>query len=126
MSTDWVTAMDMCASAGIINYDAPAAILGQPSRYMGHPDFTTLPTLHAPLPSEYDTYNGNIVRPSSRKRKAFNTLLAVGGIAGVLALIKNGKLNLTTIKNFAKGTYNIVKKPFVWIANKLSSASRTP
>ena len=123
---DWVTAMDMCAAAGIVNYDAPAAILGQNPRYIGHPGFDNLPSLNGPIPKEFDTYNGNIVRPKSWKKKVFNTLLGIGAALGTVALIQKGKLNVTAIKNFAKGAFNIIKKPFVWIGNHLRPTTPTP
>ncbi len=123
---DWVTAMDMCAAAGIVNYDAPAAILGQNPRYIGHPGFDTLPSLNGPLSDTYDTNNHNIVRPKSWKKKVFNTLLGIGAALGTVALIQKGKLNVTAIKNFAKGAFNIIKKPFVWIGNHLRPTTPTP
>ena len=43
MSSNWVNALDACAAAGVIDYDAPAFISGKTPRYIGHPEFEKLP-----------------------------------------------------------------------------------
>ncbi|MCM1339753.1 MAG: hypothetical protein NC191_08790 [Muribaculaceae bacterium] len=123
---DWVTAMDLCASEGLINYDAPARILGQQPRYMYRPRFEDIPKLTGPDADIYDTNNGNIVRPTRWKRQAMKALLGIGAALGTVALIQKGKLNVTNIKKFAKGVFNLVKKPFVWLGKVLGLNSATP
>jgi len=124
---DWVTAMDMCASAGIINYDAPAAILGVEPRYVGHPDFATLPSLNGPLTDTYDTNNGNIIRPKGWKKKLFGFIIGAGSFAAALALLsKTGKFNTSALKNFGSSVLNAIKKPFVWLAGKLKPRTTPP
>ncbi len=41
MSLNWVNSLDMLAKEGVLNYDAPAFVLGQPPRYTGSPSITT-------------------------------------------------------------------------------------
>ena len=121
MPVDWVTAMDMCASAGIINYDAPAAILGQTPRYFGHPNIDSIPSLNGPLSDTYDTDNHNMVRPKDWKRTAMKTLIGIGATLGIVKLIQKGILNVTNIKKVGKAILNIFKKP-----SSHSSAAITP
>ena len=45
MNSDWIYPLDMCASAGILDYDAAAYITDQPARYVGNPKFEDVPTL---------------------------------------------------------------------------------
>ena len=45
MSSNWVNALDACAAAGVIDYDAPSFILGKQPRYAGHPEFEKLPLI---------------------------------------------------------------------------------
>lgn len=123
---DWVTAMDLCASEGIVNYDAPAAILGQTPRYIGHPNINNLPSLYGPTSDTYDTSNHNIVRPKSWKRTAMKTLVGIGATLGTVALIQKGILNISNIKKVATPVFNIIKKPFVWLAKHLKAPTPTP
>jgi hypothetical protein len=107
---DWVTAMDLCASQGIVNYDAPAAILGQPPRYFGNPEFEKIPSLTQPSDDVYDTNNGDIVKPQKWKKTLLKTLIGVGALAGVVTLIDKGKLNISKIKGWGKSLIGIFKK----------------
>jgi hypothetical protein len=109
---DWVTAMDMCASQGIIDYDAPAAILGQNPRYYGRPDMEKIPSLYGLQSDVYDTNNGDLVRPKTWKRNLAKALIGVGAIAGILTLIQKGKLNISKIKAFGSGVCDKVGKLF--------------
>ena len=43
MDASWVTAMDGLAAGGVINFDAPAYILGSNPRYVGNPSLEGLP-----------------------------------------------------------------------------------
>ena len=43
MSSNWVSALDNLAAGGVIDFDAPAYLLNQPARYVGHPKFSELP-----------------------------------------------------------------------------------
>ncbi|MBQ7126221.1 hypothetical protein IJO12_03965 [bacterium] len=120
MTSDWITAMDAVASAGIISYDAPAAILGQNPRYVGHPDFNKAMNMSGPNQDVFDPNNKDIVKPKTWKKKALGVLATVLAAAGIIKLIQCGKLNITTIKNFGKKAINLIKKPFVWAKNLFS------
>lgn len=134
MSSNWVNALDACASAGIIDYDAPADILGQDARYIGHPKFTELPTVDLallpegtkmkgqPTKDEFNT-SGDLVQNPSWKKWAFGGIMAAATIGGVVALLASkGKIKLpkmpTSIKNPLTSVWNFIKKPFVYIASK--------
>ena len=43
MSENWVMALDNLAACGAIDFDAPAFLLGQKPRYVGHPSLGELP-----------------------------------------------------------------------------------
>lgn len=131
MNSDWVYPLDMCASAGILDYDAAADILDQPARYVGNPKFENIPQLlpegtklkDQPKTDEFGNPS-NIVQNPSWKKWLFGAIATLGIGALAFAGFK-GKLklpNMTKVKGFLKnaGTtvLNYIKKPFVWIANK--------
>lgn len=129
MALDWISAMDACASAGIINYDAPAAILGQKPRYFGHPNFNYAMSMSGPGQDVFDPNNKDIVKPQSWKKKALGWLAAGLGVLATIKLIQAGKLNITTLKNIGKKAWNIVSAPFKWIGKLFkpaASAGTTP
>ena len=110
--SDWSMALDNLASAGIIDYDAPAFILGQKPRYVGHPRMEELPTImpeflppgvkmkDIPQIDSYDNSKSqNIVKPSRWKKWLFGGLV-VGGLA-LFGLSKTGHLGKITqsVKN---------------------------
>lgn len=125
MALDWITAMDACASAGIINYDAPAAILGQKPRYWGHPDFNKVITMSGPGHDVFDPNNQDIVKPQSWKKKAFGWIAAGLGVLATIKLIQAGKLNITTLKNIGSKAWDIIKTPFKWIGKLFKPATAT-
>ena len=43
MSSNWVLALDNLAASGVIDFDAPAFLLGQKPRYVGNPSLEHLP-----------------------------------------------------------------------------------
>lgn len=122
MALDWISAMDAVASAGIVNYDAPAAILGQPPRYYGHPDFEYAQSLSGPGKDVFDPKNDDPVKPANWKKKLLTGILTGVGLLASYKLLK-GKLNMTTLKNFGSSVLNLVKKPFVWIKNLICKPS---
>ena len=83
MALDWISALDACAANGILNYDAPADILGQTPRYVGHPNFENMqmaPTAFLPegtkLPEmpktdEFVPQSNNLVENPSWKKWLF-------------------------------------------------------
>lgn len=128
MSLDWVYPLDMCASAGILDYDAPASLLEQNPRYVGSPKFEEIPTellekdikiKQPPVNDEFNNSNSLVQNPSWKKWLFGG--LAIGALgAGIFALSK-GKIKLpdmTKVKAFGTKVLDFMKKPFVYIANK--------
>lgn len=143
MSENWVTALDGLAAGGVIDFDAPAYLLNQPSRYVGHPQLAELPmtnitllpegTKIKPLPKEdeFQHSDGNLVQ-NPKWKKVLTSLLVVGGIGATVVgiLAHRGKIDLSKIKskikmpkmsgvkNAGKTVLNYIKKPFQFIASK--------
>lgn len=136
MVLDWVTALDMCAANGIIDYDAPADILGQQPRYVGHPNFETLPLSptallpegtklpQSPQGDEFISQNGNLVENPSWKKWLFG--LGTAGVIGgsiLAALVRKGTIKIPAgLKNIDSTVLTKIKTPFVWIASKFKKA----
>lgn len=133
MSSNWGYSLDSLAAGGVIDFDATAYILDKPARFVGNPKFEDLPmTDLSLLPEgvklkdlpEVDNYNNkSLVHNPDWKKWTFGAL-AAAGIGGALYALTKGKLkipklNMQGIKNLATTTWNYIKKPFVWIANKL-------
>ena len=126
--SQWVNALDACAAAGILDYDAPAAILGQPPRYMGSPQFEAplLPPgtkMHQQPNSDELDRSSNLVKNPTWKKWLMGAITVIGAIAlTTWAIANKGKINLTTIKtgmkNFGTKIWNGIKSPFKWIAGK--------
>ena len=139
MSLDWISALDMCAANGILDYDAPADILGQDPRYVGHPDFKKLPmvpTLLAegtklpdmPKTDEFVPQNDNLIENPAWKKWLFGVgaTVAVGGSI-LAALISKGKIKIpASVKNLGSTVWNAIKTPFTWIASKFKKPPVTP
>lgn len=130
MNSDWVYPLDMCASAGILDYDAAADITGQPARYVGNPKFEDIPTLlpegtklkDQPKTDEFGNPS-NVIQNPGWKKWLFGAIAAVGIGALAFAGFK-GKLKIpASVKNAGTTVLNYIKKPFVWITNKFK---RTP
>jgi len=146
MSSNWVNALDACAAAGVIDYDAPAFITGKQPRYVGHPQMESLPLKNdfllppgiklKDVPA-FDTYKNPEDRPLVQnptwKKVLFGVIAAAGLIACGIGLSKLHKLkmpkistssiNFKNIKNgivkVAKKLWNYVKAPFLFIAKKI-------
>ena len=144
MASNWVYPLDACAAAGIIDYDAPADILGQEPRYMGSPKFKDIPTLDTsllpdgtkmkgqPKSDQFDKSSSDLISNPAWKKWAFGALATLGvGGAAVAGLVSKGKIKLpkmpsmpkfsgigTSLKNFGAKVWNFIKKPFVYIASK--------
>ena len=144
MGSNWVNALDACAAAGVIDYDAPSFILGKNPRYIGHPEFESLPlknncllppgTKLNDLP-QTDTYNssGNneFIQNPAWKKILFAGILLTGIIAGGIGISKIGKFNIPKISlpkfpsvkakitNTVKTAYNIVKSSVAGIFKKI-------
>lgn len=138
MSSNWIAALDACAAGGVLDFDAASYVLDQPARFVGHPDFNTMPTLLPPGTKpqgdlKTDEYNNsNVVKNPAWKKWAFGALVTtlVGG--GILAgLVSKGKIKMPkslkmpdmtnfkqSMKNFGTTVLDYIKKPFIWIGNK--------
>lgn len=113
MSSDWVPAFDNLAASGIIDFDAPAYLLGQPARYVGHPNVQDVAMAPALLPNGTkmksglvnDEFNGsekNLVQNPKWKKWLFGGTLgaaAIGFAYGLLA--KKFKLPKIDLSKFA-------------------------
>lgn len=139
MTLDWISALDACAANGIIDYDAPADILGQEPRYVGHPNFETMPMVpkllpegtKLPKPAESDEFinkDKNLIQNPKWKKWLFGigATLAIGG--SILAtLISKGKIKIpASVKNFGTKALDTIKKPFTWIASLFKKAPAAP
>lgn len=144
MSSNWVTALDNLAASGVIDFDAPAYLLGQKPRYIGNPSLGELP-LTSPmyLPEgvkmkdipQSDLYeqskSHDLVHNPSWKKWLFAGVAALGAvliggaiIAGkgkVSAGIKNIKNSLSNIKMPKLKTPKFLKG----IGTKVSSFLKT-
>lgn len=115
MFPEWTSSVDMLADAGIIDYDAPAHIMGLPSRYIGSPQYPVynIPPLKI-QPLSKDKYQSTlpdkqVVTNPLWKKLLFGAIAAVGLLWGVSkvrnapALLKNTAANISTFfKNLFK------------------------
>ena len=111
MSSNWIGALDGLAAGGVIDFDAPAFILDQKPRYMGHPQFERLPLEPDLLPPgvklkdvpQFDEFSKDdkLVQNPRWKKWLFGGLL-VSGLAGLGIAIARGK-GIKMPKIFAKG-----------------------
>lgn len=137
MAIDWVYALDMCASNGILDYDAAADILGEKPRYIGPPDMLNVPPLKAallppetklpdmPKTDEFVPQQDSLVVENPKWKKwlfGIGATVAVGG-AILATLVSKGKIKLPTgMKGFGAKIWNTIKAPFTWIASKFKKA----
>ena len=142
MSSNWISALDMLAAGGVIDFDAPAYILDEQPRYAGHPDLEQLPSLNPVLPKgtklkdvpNKDLFeksnDGKLVHNPKWKKVLFGAIAIIGTIAALLLgkkiykNIKNFKLlkiefiKFDKVKNLGSKILKTIKKPFSWIAGK--------
>ena len=127
--SNWAMALDSLAASGVIDFDAPAFILGQPPRYAGHPNLDRLPLedpaymphgvkmKNAPSTDSYDG-NKNLVQNPTWKKLLFGGV-AIGGalLVGASILATMGKIKLPSSIKLPK-----IKMPklFSKITNKIS------
>lgn len=81
----WVSDLDALASAGVINFDAPAYIKGTPPRYYGNPDLEIIsPNLpQMKTQPESDVFNNTTpVQNPSWKKWLFGGLVTAGLVFG--------------------------------------------
>ena len=143
--SDWVMALDNLAASGVIDYDAPAFIMGQQPRYVGHPELAHL-SIQNPAFSQ-GNLNGDSFEKSNnlvqnpKWKKVLFAGVAIGGTlliaASMISLkhkiklpkfkkLKFSKLKLpkfsgikTKTVNFGKKILSYVKKPINWVKGKI-------
>lgn len=140
MSLDWISALDACAANGIIDYDAPADILGQTPRYVGHPNFEQLPMVPAnllpegtklpasPQADEFVPQNNDLIENPSWKKWLFGigATVAVGGSI-LAALVSKGKIKIPAgVKSLGSTVWNAVKAPFKWVGSLFKKVPTPP
>lgn|SRR5574344_584343 len=113
MSSNWANNLDMLAQSGVLNFDAPAYIMGQSPRYVGNPGMVppiTLPAEESMLPSSprIDEF-----KPNNKKFDSENTNPSwkkwLLGIAGVATLAVGGFAAYKLITKGWKGLRNAFK-----------------
>lgn len=140
MNTNWVMALDNLAASGVIDYDAPAFLLGKPQRYVGHPQYDTIPMLTPLLLGPdikmknippIDTYENPvdkpITEPASWKKWLMGGILTALAVAGsVKFLVYKGKIptdwySLSNLKNYGSQALNWTKNMFSKLVTKIKS-----
>ena len=91
MSSNWINALDACSSAGILDYDAPADLLDMECRYLGNPNFDSIPALKEYKASgaklscldkdKFSGSNSDLVQNPSWKKWLIGGVVAVGVVA---------------------------------------------
>lgn len=111
----WIADLDMCASTGILEFDAPAFIKGTTPRYYGHPDFPTIPgelplMKEQPKKDEFKS-SGDPAFNNPKWKKWLFGALAVGAVAfGLYKIpaIKNklSSISFASLKNIPSKIWN--------------------
>ena len=109
----WINDLDALASAGVINFDAPAYIKGTQPRYYGNPAFETIPpelpqAKTQPVKDEFKKSENPVQNPKWKK-VLFGLLLTDGTIfaASNLKTVKNllKKVDMTKLKELPKNIW---------------------
>lgn len=112
----WINDLDACASAGIINFDAPAYIKGAQPRYIGNPDFIPHSDQLGPIKQQPANDKFEIDNPNENpawKKYLFGGVVVTAIAAGIYALSK-GKIKMPQFKK--PEFLNKIKVPD-WIKN---------
>lgn len=121
----WINDLDALASAGVINFDAPAYIKGTQPRYYGNPAFETIvPELPQaktqPVKDEFKKSENPVQNPKWKK-VLFGVLLTAGTIfaASKLKPVKNllKKVDMTKLKELPKNIWQRVKNGWSRLVN---------
>lgn len=98
---NYISDLDMCATTGIIGYDAVSFVRGDKPRYIGAPQFasnnTDLSPNVQPQPPK-DVFNPNKI--SDKANKSFNWKALILGTIAVITTLFLGKKAINLIKNF--------------------------
>ena len=111
----WITDLDACASAGIIEFDAPAYIKGAAPRYYGNPPFETitgeLPPIKAQPKKDEFKKSGDPAFNNPTWKKVLFGALAIGAAVFGLSKIKNIKniFSFSGLKTLPSKIWNGIK-----------------
>lgn len=123
MSSNWMGNLDMLAQEGVINFDAPAFVMGTKPRYVGNPRLSQMQPFPGPIPEaplinqpqplvdEFQKQdNNNHVKNPTWKKVLFG-LVAAGtlifaGYKFKKTLIPYAKKACTNISDFCKNSWN--------------------
>ena len=128
----WISDLDACASAGIIEFDAPAYIKGTQPRYFGNPPLETIPgelppIKQQPKKDEFKPSNDTLQNNPSWKKWLFSALIATGAVLGLkrLGAFKKltPKIDLSKLKGIPQKIWNGIQTGWQTIVNKFK---RTP
>ena len=93
MSSNWVSTLDRLAADRVIDFDAPAYILGQPSRYYGYPDSGRAKEVENVLNRDYydKPKPGTVLNPNWKKWM-FGGLISSIIAGGIITILTKGKV----------------------------------
>lgn len=144
MSANWVANLDMLAQNGVIDFDAPAYVLGQAPRYVGNPkvvppfigQMPNAPLINQPQPINDEFMpsdkNKNYVKNPLWKKLLFGAVTAgaliFGGyklknkfVPGMKKMFKN-----FSIKKTGKSIGDFFKNGWTKFTNLFKSKKKTP
>lgn len=140
MNSDWVMALDNLAASGVIDYDAPAFLLGKKARYVGNPQYETVPMLppvhllpdvkmkDVPPADTYDRPEDKpITEPASWKKWLMGGIIAALAVAGALKLlVYTGKIpadwySAANLKNYGSQALDWTKNAWGKLVTKIKS-----
>ncbi len=134
----WINDLDMCASAGIIEFDAPAYIKGTQARYYGHPDFPTIPGELPPMKEQpkKDEFkpSGDPAFNNPKWKKWLFGALAIGatvfGISKIPALKRSlSSISFSSLKNLPSKIWQGIQagwKALIGLFKKTPTPPPTP
>jgi len=114
----WITDLDACASAGIIEFDAPAYIRGAQPRYFGNPPLESisgeLPQMkQQPQKDEFNKNDDPNFNNPSWKKWLFGAIATAGVVFGLSKLkgVKNlvSNINWANIKTLPSKIWDGIK-----------------
>lgn len=141
--SNWVMSLDNLASSGVIDFDAPAFLLGQNPRYIGNPNLDSLPLENpayqphgvkmkdVPPIDSYDKHSDNkdLVHNPAWKKWLFAGVAIVGSaLLAATLLAKKGKINLPKFKmpNIKMPNWTNIKTKAANLGQKVFSYIKKP
>ena len=126
MAIGWADNLDMLAQSGVLDFDAPSYVLGQPPRYVGNPAAITplldnpprVPGIEQPKVDEFkpSQTKNNLVKTPAWKKWVFGLLTAGAliftGFKFKSKLIPIAKKIPTKVSDFFTKTWDKLKNVF--------------